>query len=87
MNRALKRALWLGVGWLLVLLGFAGLLLPLPAMPLLLVGLVILSSEYVWAHHLLTKLRARFAKVSPAGDRVAERASVWLDRIGGGEGA
>jgi uncharacterized membrane protein YbaN (DUF454 family) len=84
MTRAVKRAAWLVGGWIFVLLGLAGLLVPLfPTTFLLLVGLVILSSEYVWAHQLLTKVRARFAKVSPA---TAAKADVWLDRIGGREG-
>lgn len=62
-------------------------MLPLfPSLLFLLVGLVVLSSEYVWAHQLLTKMRVRCAKVSPATDRVAARATDWVGRFGGREG-
>jgi uncharacterized membrane protein YbaN (DUF454 family) len=44
------------VGWLLLLLGVIGLVLPLlPGIPLLIAGLVILSREYDWARRLLAK--------------------------------
>jgi uncharacterized membrane protein YbaN (DUF454 family) len=46
------------LGWLLMLLGVIGLVLPLlPGIPLLIAGLVILSREYDWARRLLARGR------------------------------
>jgi uncharacterized membrane protein YbaN (DUF454 family) len=60
-NYGLKRVLILVAGWAFILLGIVGLFLPiLQGVLFLLIGLLLLSSEYVWAHHLLGKLRARF---------------------------
>lgn len=82
MTQALKRGLVLFTGWMFILLGIAGLFLPvLQGVLFLLVGLIILSSEYVWAHHLLHKLRTRFPKVSASADRASEKAAAWLHRI------
>ena len=47
----------------------------------ILIGLIILSSEYIWAHHLLTKLRARFPKISRTADGAALKAGGWLRRL------
>lgn len=63
------------LGWALVALGVVGMVLPiLPGIPLLLVGLFVLSSEYVWAHHLLRKIRERF----PAASRKAQE---WIGAL------
>ena len=76
------RILILIVGWAFILLGILGLFLPvLQGVLFLLVGLVILSSEYVWAHRLLTKVRERFPKIGRTADRATEKASAWLRRI------
>lgn len=57
------------LGWALVALGVIGIVLPiLPGIPLLIVGLFVLSGEYVWAHKLLRKVRERF----PAASRKAQ---------------
>ncbi len=77
-----KRILVLVVGWAFILLGILGLFLPvLQGVLFLLVGLIILSSEYVWAHRLLTKVRERFPKIGRTADRATEKASAWLRRI------
>lgn len=82
MNSRLKRVLLLIVGWGFILLGIAGLFLPiLQGILFLLIGLVILSSEYVWAHHLLRKLRERFPKISRTADEAHHRAAAWLRRL------
>jgi uncharacterized membrane protein YbaN (DUF454 family) len=53
------------VGWALILFGAVGLILPiLHGTLFLLIGLAILSSEYVWAHRLLSKIRNRFPSVT-----------------------
>src|SRR5207302_8427313 len=68
MNARIKRVLVLIVGWGFILLGIVGLFLPiLQGVLFLLMGLIILSSEYVWAHHLLAKLRQHFRKISRGG--------------------
>jgi uncharacterized membrane protein YbaN (DUF454 family) len=86
MTRAVKKALVLVVGWAFILLGIAGLFLPvLQGILFLLIGLIILSTEYVWAHHLLVKVRARFPKLAETADRAKEKAVHWLRRIYGHE--
>ena len=82
MNARIKRVLVLIVGWCFILLGIVGLFLPiLQGVLFLLIGLIILSSEYVWAHHLLAKLRQRFPKVSSTADEAMARASRWLRHL------
>lgn len=82
MTQTLKRWLVLVTGWSFILLGIAGLFLPvLQGVLFLLIGLIILSSEYAWAHHLLHKLRSRFPKLSANAERASEKAAAWLHRI------
>ncbi len=88
MTQAVKRGLVLITGWMFILLGIAGLFLPvLQGILFLLIGLIILSSEYVWAHHLLRKLKARFPKVAASADRASEKAAAWLHRSHHGKNA
>ena len=82
MNRHVKRVLVLIVGWGFLLLGIVGLFLPiLQGVLFILIGLIILSSEYVWAHHLLTKLRERFPKIGKIADQASEKAKAWMQRL------
>lgn len=82
MNRTAKRILTLIVGWAFILLGIAGLFLPiLQGILFLLIGLIILSSEYVWAHRLLQKVKARFPKLAEHSHHAHQRADVWMHRI------
>ena len=82
MRKTVKKWAVLGVGWTFIVLGVAGLFLPiLQGILFLLIGLIILSSEYVWAHHLLEKIRQRFPKISQHSHAAAEKARRWLDRI------
>ena len=84
MNRYAKRVTILIVGWGFILLGVVGLFLPvLQGVLFLVVGLIILSSEYVWAHHLLTRLRQRFPKISQTAEEAAHKAVAWMRRITG----
>lgn len=77
-----KRIVVLAVGWMFILLGLAGLFLPvLQGVLFLFIGLIILSTEYVWAHHLLRKLRERFPGLAKHADHAKERAHAWLQRI------
>ncbi len=82
MNRHAKRVLILILGWCFILLGIAGLFLPLlQGVLFIVIGLIILSSEYIWAHHLLTRLRQRFPRISHIADEAAMKASTWLGRL------
>ena len=79
-----KRVLVQSVGWIFILIGIVGLFLPiLQGVLFLLIGLMILSTEYVWAHHLLRRIRQRFPKVSDKVDQAAQKASEWLRRMAG----
>jgi uncharacterized membrane protein YbaN (DUF454 family) len=65
MKARLKQVIVIVVGWTFIVLGIAGLFLPvLQGVLFLLIGLLILSTEYVWAHNLLHKLRTRSPKLS-----------------------
>lgn len=84
MTQKLKRIAIVIVGWVFLLLGIAGLFLPiLQGVLFILIGLIILSTEYVWAHRLLSKLRARFPKLGRIADDASQRAHGWLRRISG----
>ncbi len=84
MNRIAKRALVLIIGWVFIVLGIIGLFLPvLQGVLFLMIGLVILSSEYVWAHRLLQKLRQRFPAIGRKADQAREKASAWWRRLFG----
>jgi uncharacterized membrane protein YbaN (DUF454 family) len=78
----IKRVALLVAGWAFILLGIAGLFLPvLQGILFLLIGLFILSSEYVWAHKLLHKLKQRFPRVAEHFEHAKERAEAWMSRI------
>ena len=74
----MKRIGVLLLGWAFILLGIAGLFLPvLQGILFLLIGLIILSSEYVWAHHLLEKLKARFPRIAAQFELARHKARRW----------
>jgi uncharacterized membrane protein YbaN (DUF454 family) len=82
MTRGVKKALALVAGWTFIVLGVIGLFLPfMQGILFLMIGLTILSSEYVWAHHLLTKVRARFPRIAIFSDRAREKATGWMRRV------
>ncbi len=82
MKRMLKRLLVLVVGWGFILVGIAGLFLPvIQGILCLLIGLIILSSEYVWAHRLLQKLKARFPRLAERAHGAHQKAEGWLRRV------
>jgi len=66
----MKRILLKITGWTFLVLGIAGLFLPvLQGILFLLIGLTILSAEYHWARRWILKLRQRF----PEADRKLQR--------------
>ncbi|HSA92042.1 MAG TPA: PGPGW domain-containing protein [Terriglobales bacterium] len=82
MKAALKRALLLVLGWGFVLVGIAGLFLPiLQGVLMILIGLFILSSEYVWAHHLLEKMKARYPKLAGKLEQAKDKGGEWIRRV------
>lgn len=79
MTQLVKRVLWLVAGWVFILLGIVGLFVPFfQGVLCLMIGLIILSSEYVWAHRLLAKVRERFPKTAEMADRVRGKAVQWF---------
>jgi uncharacterized membrane protein YbaN (DUF454 family) len=68
-------------GWLFVLLGIAGLFLPiLQGILFILIGLLILSSEYVWANRLLERVTQRFPTLAQQARSASQRVHQWLHR-------
>ena len=83
MKLLVKRLGLLILGWAFVLVGIAGLFLPiLQGILFIVIGLLILSSEYVWAHRLVEKLKIRFPGVAQASAAASEKARLWIQRLG-----
>jgi len=81
MKQVVKKAVAIVVGWAFIALGVIGLFLPiLQGVLFILIGLTILSTEYVWAHHLLAKLRSRFPRIAGYSDRARDKAAYWVRR-------
>lgn len=81
MMRHFKRLGLLALGWAFILVGIAGLFLPvIQGILCLLIGLFILSTEYIWAHRLLLKLKQRFPGVARHMDAATAKANEWLHR-------
>lgn len=82
MNSHIKRVVILIAGWSLILLGVVGLFVPiLQGVLFIFVGLILLSSEYVWAHQLLTRLGERFPKTGHIAKEAAAKAAAWVRRF------
>ena len=81
MTRIRQKWLTFITGWAFIVLGIAGLFLPvLQGILLLMIGLIILSSEYAWAHNLLEKLRASFPRATARFHEASEKARTWMNR-------
>jgi uncharacterized protein len=77
----IKRLAVRGLGWLFIALGIAGLFLPvLQGILFLCIGLVILSSEYAWAHQLLVRVRKKFPSVADQMDHALQYAEKLKSR-------
>ena len=80
-TKARKIALLL-FGWGFILLGVIGMFLPiLQGVLFLIIGLLILSSEYVWAHRLLLRIRSRFPAVARRWDEARITAHKLMAKI------
>ena len=75
-------------GWIFLILGVAGLLLPvLPGVPLLIAGLVLLSADHRWARYCLRKVKLWTQELNrdqtkPANDQVVMRRPEWEPGLG-----
>ena len=68
-------------GWTFILFGVVGLILPiLHGTLFLLIGLAILSSEYVWADRLLSKIRNHFPSVALRLEQAIKTAHEWISK-------
>ncbi|MEQ8388871.1 MAG: DUF454 family protein [Alphaproteobacteria bacterium] len=83
MGRGLRKFATLALGWGFVLLGVAGIFLPiLQGILFLLVGLWILSTESPRAKRWLDQLRRRYPRLSGKLDEAHAIAGKKLDRLG-----
>ena len=67
--RTTKRWGRLTVGWVLLALGLAALVLPGPGLLMIAAGLAILSQQYLWARRRLAPVRARAMQAAAASVR------------------
>ncbi|MHA7282024.1 PGPGW domain-containing protein [Arthrobacter sp. TMS2-4] len=64
-----RRVLGLAVGWLLVLIGLAALVLPGPGLLALVAGLAVLAQQYDWARRWLRPVKAKAFAAAARGVR------------------
>jgi hypothetical protein len=76
-----KRISAQAVGWLLVVLGLAAMILPGPGLLLLVAGLAILSQQFAWAERRVEPVKRTAFKT--AADGVATRTRVVVSTLGG----
>jgi uncharacterized protein YqgC (DUF456 family) len=70
-----KSSLWLKiVGWTGIVVGLTGLILPIiPGIPILIAGLVTLSTQHRWARALLLWAKRRFRSLRTAAKDLGKR--------------
>jgi uncharacterized protein (TIGR02611 family) len=81
-KKTVKRILIFLLGWTLVL---AGLVLSLPLVPgpgfvVILLGLLVLATEYAWAHNLLERMRRRIPKFAEFETAAKHKLRSWFGR-------
>ena len=76
--RWLKRAVVAVIGFTVLLIGLAMVVLPGPAIVVIPLGLAILATEFVWARRLLDKARGRIASM---GTRKKGQSHATSDQI------
>lgn len=63
---SVRKTIVLVIGFTLILLGAALVVLPGPfTMPLIILGLVVLAVEFTWAESLLSKAKVQVKKIDP----------------------
>jgi hypothetical protein len=80
MQKAARRVLLEGLGWLLVLGGIAALILPGPGLLMIVGGLALLSQQYEWAERRLEPVKKR--ALDAAADGVATWPRIALSSLG-----
>ena len=82
MGAKLRKVVLLVVGWAFIVAGFAGLFLPfLQGILFLMIGLGILSSQYLWARRIFEMARKRFPGTVQRVDRYLENIRNWVLRM------
>ena len=79
-GRGLKRMLIEGLGWTLVVVGIAALILPGPGLLSLFAGLALLATQYEWAEKRLAPVRVR--ALQTAADSVSSWWRVLMSVLG-----
>jgi uncharacterized protein (TIGR02611 family) len=74
----LRRAVVAVIGFTVLLIGLAMVVLPGPAVIVIPLGLAILATEFVWAKRLLERAKATIARKDPRKKK--ERASIVYDK-------
>jgi len=78
----MKRIVLSIVGWGFILLGVVGLFLPfLQGVLFILIGIMILSTQYGWARLLLMKMRKRFPKIARTTDVARTKVQAWMKHL------
>jgi uncharacterized protein len=78
----LKRIAIYVAGWGFILLGIAGLFLPiLQGILFILVGLFLLSSVSPWAERMLHRIRARFPRISKQLELAKDKAKSFQSQV------
>jgi uncharacterized membrane protein YbaN (DUF454 family) len=75
----LRRIYVIAAGWFFMLLAVAGWVLPiLPGWLFFAIGLLILSTEYAWAHNLVQRTKERFPRFGAVLDQARQRVERWF---------
>lgn len=78
----LKEILIIVAGWILLILGFIGLFLPvLQGVLFIFIGLYILSHKSPWAYKLLNKLKYRFPRLTGKFKEAQLKGMVFIRKI------
>jgi uncharacterized membrane protein SirB2 len=78
-RRNLKRVLILIAGSFVVLLGIAIAPIPGPGgVPVIIAGLMILATEFLWARRLVNRLKEQTQSITRRAEKIAGKSSPWL---------
>lgn len=77
-----QRIVYSAVGWLCILLGIIGGLIPiLQGWIFILAGIVILSREHEWVYNLVARFKKRYPKVGEWMDRGSAKAHRLAEKV------